>query len=60
MLGVGRFGAILGAFMGGVLLSLGWGLPTHYGRFGGDPRQCCCRCPAEDPQVLDVGPARHG
>lgn len=24
MLGVGRFGAILGAFMGGVLLSLGW------------------------------------
>jgi AAHS family 4-hydroxybenzoate transporter-like MFS transporter len=25
MLGVGRFGAILGAFMGGVLLSLGWG-----------------------------------
>ncbi len=26
MLGVGRFGAILGAFAGGVLLSLGWGL----------------------------------
>jgi MFS transporter, AAHS family, 4-hydroxybenzoate transporter len=24
MLGVGRFGAILGAFMGGVLLSMGW------------------------------------
>lgn len=24
MLGIGRFGAILGAFMGGILLSLGW------------------------------------
>ena len=24
MLGIGRFGAILGAFVGGVLLSLGW------------------------------------
>jgi AAHS family 4-hydroxybenzoate transporter-like MFS transporter len=25
MLGIGRFGAILGAFMGGILLSAGWG-----------------------------------
>jgi AAHS family 4-hydroxybenzoate transporter-like MFS transporter len=25
MLGVGRFGALLGAFLGGVLLSMGWG-----------------------------------
>jgi len=25
--------------MGGVLLSLGWGLPNHYGRFERCPRQ---------------------
>jgi len=31
MLGVGRFGAILGAFMGGVLLSMGWGFQLIIG-----------------------------
>lgn len=39
MLGIGRFGAILGAFMGGVLLSIGWdfhliiGALASYNRF---------------------------
>ncbi|WP_315834343.1 aromatic acid/H+ symport family MFS transporter [Bradyrhizobium prioriisuperbiae] len=31
MLGIGRFGAILGAFMGGILLSLGWGFQLIIG-----------------------------
>ena len=31
MLGIGRFGAILGAFLGGVLLSLGWGFQLIIG-----------------------------
>src|SRR6266849_8666956 len=26
MLGIGRFGAILGAFMGGIMISAGWGI----------------------------------
>src|ERR1700746_199704 len=47
MLGVDRFGAILGTFKGGVLLSLGWELLTHYGRFGGARGGRCYCCPAE-------------
>ncbi len=31
MLGVGRFGSILGSLIGGILLSLGWGLSTILG-----------------------------
>jgi hypothetical protein len=60
MLGVDRFGAILWTFMGGVLLSLGWEHLTHYGRFGGPAAVAAIAVPLKEPQISNVGPARHG
>ena len=53
MLGAGRFGATLGTFMGGVLLSLGWRFQLITGVLA-VPAGVAAIAVAKDPQISNV------
>jgi hypothetical protein len=60
MLGVGRFGAILGTFMEAFCSVWAGGFQLIMGVLAVPAAVAAIAVPLKDPQVSNVGPARHG